>query len=124
MLWSLRRALTNLVENAIAHGRPPIEIRVGATPEGAEVAVVDRGPGAAEEAIEGMKEPFRRGPTSGRVAGSGLGLAIVDRIARMHGGQLMLRNRDQGGLEAKLLLPGPESAPRDPFSGARAPDVR
>jgi two-component system osmolarity sensor histidine kinase EnvZ len=105
---AVRRALANLIENALSHGRPPVRIEITWAGDMVEIAVRDNGPGAPEESLDLMKTPFRRGLNSGRVAGSGLGLAIVDRIATMHGGALHLRNHPEGGLEARLTLPGPE----------------
>jgi two-component system osmolarity sensor histidine kinase EnvZ len=54
-----------------------------------------------------LKQPFTRLETARSDAGgSGLGLAIVDRVARMHGGSLVLAPREGGGLVARVVLPG------------------
>jgi two-component system, OmpR family, osmolarity sensor histidine kinase EnvZ len=101
---ALRRALTNLIENARAHGMSPFEVNVRAVNGGAEIVVADRGLGVAEDILQTIKTPFRRGDNASRVSGSGLGLAIVERIALLHGGALELRNRTGGGFEAVLRL--------------------
>jgi signal transduction histidine kinase len=69
--------------------------------------VLDPGPGIAENELERVFEPFYRIEASrGRgTGGSGLGLGIARIIARAHGGDLVLRNRPRGGLEAVLTLP-------------------
>ena len=69
--------------------------------------VLDQGPGIAEAQLEQVFEPFFRIEASrGRATGgSGLGLGIARNIARAHGGDVLLHNRPQGGLEAVLTLP-------------------
>jgi two-component system osmolarity sensor histidine kinase EnvZ len=49
-----------------------------------------------------MLQPFTRLNEARSTAGSGLGLAIVDRIAKLHGGSVLLLARDGGGLEARV----------------------
>ncbi len=69
--------------------------------------MLDRGPGIPAEDIERAFEPFVRGEgsRSRETGGTGLGLGIARNIARGHGGELSLRNRSEGGLEATLSLP-------------------
>jgi two-component system osmolarity sensor histidine kinase EnvZ len=108
---ALRRAVTNLIENALRHGGAgagniPIELRLAATAGEIDVAVLDRGPGIAPAEAERLKQPFTRGETARTGAGgAGLGLAIVDRIAKSHGGRLELLPREGGGLAAHIRLP-------------------
>ena len=64
----------------------------------------DRGAGLPAEQLQRVLEPFQRGSASQDQPGAGLGLAIVARVASMHGGTLVLRNRDGGGLSAELRL--------------------
>ena len=102
---NMRRALTNLIENAIKYGQAPIEIRTGKQNEFAFVSVRDHGPGIPEADRERLLRPFTRltearsGPS-----GAGLGLAIVDRIAKLHGGEVVLTTPEGGGLEARIYV--------------------
>ena len=103
---ALRRAVRNLVENAVKYAGTA-EISVEKAASGARIAVRDRGPGMAEGDLETAVQPFVRleGSRNRDTGGSGLGLAIVKRVAERHGGTLVLRNRDGGGLEAAIQLP-------------------
>ena len=103
---ALRRCLTNILDNAIRYGkRATICAEDGA--ERIAIRILDEGPGIPEEDIEKAFEPFFRGETSRSRAtgGTGLGLGIARNIARAHGGDLSLRNRPEGGIEAMLTLP-------------------
>ena len=103
---ALRRCLTNLVENAIRYGgRATIELED--TAKQVVVRIVDDGPGMPDEELERAFEPFYRGERSRsrETGGTGLGLGIARNIARAHGGELVLKNRPGGGLEAHLSLP-------------------
>jgi two-component system osmolarity sensor histidine kinase EnvZ len=102
---ALRRAIGNLIDNALRHAGEPVE--VAARREGADVVieVLDRGPGIPAGEAERLKRPFTRLDASrGGRGGAGLGLAIVDRVARAHGGRLELASRPGGGLAARLVL--------------------
>jgi len=103
---AIRRALTNLIENAVKYGgRAEVSLRVGK--ERAILAVSDPGPGIPEDRIEEMLNPFTRMEQSRSrdTGGTGLGLAIVRAIASAEGGHLRLSNRPEGGLLAELSLP-------------------
>lgn len=91
--------LRNLLENACRYGPADgvVELRLE---EGA-VSVLDRGSGIAPEWLERVRERFFR-PPGQEQPGSGLGLSIVERIAELHGLRLVLKNRPDGGLEARL----------------------
>jgi two-component system osmolarity sensor histidine kinase EnvZ len=102
---SIRRAVDNLIENALRYGGPEVLIDSRLLQESARVSVLDRGPGISAKEIETLKKPFARGSNSAGIAGSGLGLAIVERIVRAHGGYFALLPRDGGGLEARIDLP-------------------
>jgi signal transduction histidine kinase len=103
---AVKRAVTNLIENALKYGR---EARVStrSAREGAVVSVEDRGPGIPPSQLEAVFEPFHRGGASGSADGRGvgLGLSIAQAIAEDHGGEVRLSNREEGGLRAELLLP-------------------
>jgi signal transduction histidine kinase len=102
----LRRCLTNLVDNAIRYGGHAT-VKVEDAADRLTIRVLDDGPGIPEEELEQAFEPFFRGETSRsrETGGTGLGLGIARNIARAHGGDLVLRNRTEGGLEAILTLP-------------------
>ena len=80
----LRRAVRNLLDNAMRHGARPVQVTVRSSPAGATVRVRDAGPAIAEP--EKIFEPFYRGRGEG--TGAGLGLSIVRQIARLHGGEV------------------------------------
>jgi two-component system osmolarity sensor histidine kinase EnvZ len=102
---AVRRAVANLINNALRHGGAPIEVQAARDGAAAIVEVLDRGPGIPEAEIERLKQPFTRlDEARGAEGGAGLGLAIVDRIARTHRGSLEFRPREGGGLVARLLL--------------------
>ena len=104
----VRRAIVNLVENAVRHGRPPVTLATGSD---GTWAWVDAGDGIAAADVEALKQPFRRAGTARSGApGAGLGLAVVERIARLHGGELQLLPSSPHGLRARLRLP--RSTPR------------
>ena len=104
---ALRRALTNLIDNALRYaGREhPIDLAVDRNGGFVHLRVLDRGPGIPTDQVERLKRPFTRLEAARTDArGSGLGLAIVERIARAHGGRLELKPREGGGLAAELLI--------------------
>lgn len=103
---ALHRVVTNLVENAWRHGRPPVVLATGSDGQGAWLEVRDAGDGIDPAQAELLKQPFRRaeGARAGP-AGSGLGLAIAERIVRQHGGRLELSRAAGGGLCARVVLP-------------------
>jgi signal transduction histidine kinase len=102
----LRRALRNLIANAVRYGE---QAQVSLLREGREavVRIEDAGPGIPQGDLSRMMEPFTRGEASRNrsTGGAGLGLAIARAIAVQHGGRLVLANRPEGGLRAELRLP-------------------
>ncbi|BAK65997.1 two-component system sensor histidine kinase [Sphingobium sp. SYK-6] len=103
---AIRRALTNLIENAVKYGaRAHVSVHVERGR--AVLAVTDEGPGIPEERIQEMLQPFTRMEESRSrdTGGTGLGLAIVRAVASAEGGRLNLTNRPEGGLRAELILP-------------------
>jgi two-component system osmolarity sensor histidine kinase EnvZ len=104
---ALRRMIVNLIDNALRYGKRDVLVATGTEGPDAVIEVRDRGPGIPVTEIERLKQPFTRLETARSDAGgSGLGLAIVDRVARMHGGSLVLSPREGGGLVARVVLPG------------------
>jgi two-component system osmolarity sensor histidine kinase EnvZ len=101
----VRRAIGNLIDNALRYAGEPIEVAGFREGGFAVVEVRDRGPGIPAGDAERLKRPFTRLDRSrGAHGGSGLGLAIVERLARAHGGALELLPREGGGLVARLTL--------------------
>lgn len=102
---ALKRALTNLVDNALHYGGSATLILEDAA-DAVTIAVEDDGPGIPEDALKKVLEPFVR-LNSARprdTIGFGLGLPIVARIVAAEGGELKLGNRADGGLRAAIRL--------------------
>jgi two-component system osmolarity sensor histidine kinase EnvZ len=102
---AIQRLLTNLIDNALRHGGPGVEIETAAENGRVRLSVLDRGPGIPAAETERMLQPFTRLNQARSTSGSGLGLAIVDRIARLHHGSVNLLAREGGGLEARVEFP-------------------
>lgn len=100
-----KRALANLVENALRHGAAPVRLRVRDAGREVTVEIADSGPGVSPDARSRALAPFvQLDPARGR-GGSGLGLAIAQRFAQASGGHLDLDQAPEGGLLARLVLP-------------------
>jgi hypothetical protein len=104
---ALKRALANLVSNALAYGGAVRGVLL--PPQGGVVrlAIEDQGPGVPETELEAVFQPFHRLEASRNreTGGAGLGLPIARNILRAHGGDVVLRNRAEGGLAALVTLP-------------------
>jgi signal transduction histidine kinase len=102
----LRRALRNLIENAVRHGGGA-SVSVQAAGDKVAIEVTDDGPGIPEAELTNVLEPFVRleGSRNRGTGGSGLGLTLARSAAQAHGGSLELVNRPEGGLLARILLP-------------------
>ena len=103
----LERALGNLLSNAIKYSAEgaSVELSVRAIDGQAECLVRDHGPGVPEAELDSLFRPFFRGSNAARAEGHGLGLAIAQRVAKAHGGEILARNGEGGGLEVRLRLP-------------------
>ena len=104
---ALRRAVNNLVDNALryAGSDQPVELALSAAGDELLIEVSDRGPGIPPQDVERIKRPFARlDAARSNAVGAGLGLAIVERIARSHNGRLELLARAGGGLCARLAV--------------------
>ena len=104
---AVKRVVGNLLANALRYSDGDIEVHSGYDRKRKMVfcAVLDSGPGIAEEEIERLFQPFTQGDIARGGEGSGLGLAIIKRIVDMHHGDVTLKNRVQGGLAATIYLP-------------------
>jgi signal transduction histidine kinase len=102
---TLKRALTNLVDNAVKYGGDAT-IAIHETPGGIEITIDDTGPGIPEGELTHVFEPLYRieNSRSRETGGVGLGLAIALSIIRAHGGQIILSNRPEGGLRALVAF--------------------
>jgi two-component system osmolarity sensor histidine kinase EnvZ len=103
---ALKRCLSNLVDNALKHGRR-VTVTLSHGERWIEIAVEDDGPGIPEEKREEAFRPFHRLDEGRNLqkGGSGLGLAIARDIARAHGGNIVLDKSALGGLKAAIRLP-------------------
>jgi len=104
---AMKRALANLVGNALAYGGAA-RATLSRAPGEVLLLIEDDGPGIPEDQLEQVFEPFRRLEASRNreTGGTGLGLTIARSIIRAHGGDVRLQNRVGGGLRAELRLPG------------------
>jgi signal transduction histidine kinase len=103
---SLKRAVRNLVENAVIHGKSA-DVYLNGPPGEVCITIEDQGPGISSVDISRVFMPFvrldeSRGQETG---GIGLGLAIARSIVRGHGGDIRIGNRAEGGLRATIRLP-------------------
>lgn len=102
---AMSRLLTNLLDNAFHYGGGDVTVRNAMSDNSILLSVLDHGPGLPAAEAERLLRPFERLDTArGREGGSGLGLAIAARIAQLHGGELRLLSRAEGGLEARILI--------------------
>jgi signal transduction histidine kinase len=104
---SLKRALTNLIANALKYGDAARVNLSLSQPKFVQINIEDNGPGIAPQDADIVFEPFRRLETSRNreTGGSGLGLAIARNIIRAHGGDITLGNLANKGLRATVTLP-------------------
>ena len=101
----LKRALANLLDNAVKYGAGEIKIILKQDADHVLLSVEDNGTGIPVAQRDYAKRPFiRLQEARSDSSGAGLGLAIVERVAKMHGGELRLADSEMGGLLATLVL--------------------
>jgi two-component system, OmpR family, osmolarity sensor histidine kinase EnvZ len=102
----LDRLMTNLVDNALEHGAPPVEIETGRDERHWFISVRDHGSGIPDDRIAAAMKPFvRLDAARGGEGHCGLGLAIVTRLALDRGGRCDVHNHPDGGLRVRIALP-------------------
>src|ERR1700744_3042046 len=107
----LRLVIDNAIANAVKHGSATeIQLNVGSSGEGVEIAIDDDGTGVPEEERSAVFQRFPRGSTASR-SGSGLGLALVAQQAELHGGKATLHASPLGGTRLLLRLAGDGRGP-------------
>jgi len=103
---SLKRAVQNLIDNAVKYGK---SARVSVVHKNNRITIYidDDGPGIPNGKMEEVTKPFVRLETSRskQTGGTGLGLSIAETIIQASGGRLELHNRKEGGLRASIILP-------------------
>ena len=99
---SLKRALTNLIDNALKYGRRA-EVALETNAQTATIIIEDKGNDLTASDIEALLAPFRRGSNTGSSDGFGLGLTIATTVAEQHGGTLSFEAGEQG-LRARLQI--------------------
>jgi signal transduction histidine kinase len=127
----LERLTHNLLDNAIRYNLPEhgeISVTTGTLDGTAHLTVDNTGPPVPPYELPSLFEPFRRLPTSERLAdattttsasrGAGLGLSIVRSVAHAHGGDVHATPRQDGGLTVRVRLP---AAPKQPISNSARP---
>jgi signal transduction histidine kinase len=103
----MRRAVSNLIENALHYGDRAAVTLSGQAGGGVLLTVADRGPGIPPEQFREVLQPFSRldEARARNTGGLGMGLAIVATAVEREGGELALANRPDGGLIASITLP-------------------
>ncbi|MCG7521089.1 HAMP domain-containing sensor histidine kinase [Ruegeria sp. Ofav3-42] len=99
---SLKRALTNLIDNALKYGRHA-EVQLETDASTATITVEDKGTDLSVSDIENLMAPFQRGSNTGSSDGYGLGLTIAATVAEQHGGEMSFEAGDRG-LRARLQI--------------------
>jgi signal transduction histidine kinase len=99
---AIKRVLTNLIDNAVKYGKHAF-VSIEENPTWIVVTILDKGNGIPESQLEAVFEPYTR--LANDKDGHGLGLGICRSILHGLGGDLVLQNSEQGGLEVKIYIP-------------------
>jgi len=103
---ALRRALSNLVNNAIKYGQKA-DVICRQDDNSIRITILDNGPGIPKDRREDVFKPFQRLEQSRNrdTGGTGLGMTVARNVIRAHGGDIKLSNRSSGGLQLDVVLP-------------------
>jgi two-component system sensor histidine kinase KdpD len=103
----LRRALSNLIDNAIKFGPEgsPISVCARREAEVFSVSVTDRGPGVDRDERDRIFDKFSRGRRSTTTSGAGLGLSIARSLVELHGGSIRYEDPSEGGATFVVTVP-------------------
>jgi signal transduction histidine kinase len=104
-LAAFDRVVSNLLQNALRYGQPPIAVRATQNDRHFRLTVEDRGPGVSAEFVPDLFERFTRSPEAHGPGGTGLGLAIARSYAHAHRGDLLYEPADPQGASFQLVLP-------------------
>ncbi|MEZ8026059.1 ATP-binding protein [Enterovibrio norvegicus] len=99
---AFKRCLTNLIDNSVKYG-DEVTVYVQDSEKSLDITLIDNGPGIPEEHLKKVFDPYFRLHTD--VHGTGLGLGIAKNIIRAHGGEIILSNRQSGGLQIDIAFP-------------------
>jgi signal transduction histidine kinase len=102
---AVERVMSNLVANALRHGRPPIVVSAEQVDRHLRLTVEDHGRGVPADVRPRLFDQFTRSAESAGTPGSGLGLAIARSYAQAHGGDLLFDPGFAGGARFQLVLP-------------------
>ncbi len=108
-------AISNLVDNAIKHGRDRGIVKIDSNVNGSQAVLVvsDDGPGVPAAESELIFRRFYRSETSRCTPGNGLGLSLVAAVARLHGARIVL-SHNSPGLRVELRFPQSTLANQEP----------
>ena len=103
----LRRALTNILVNALKHNTPDTEVTVTVScGDGARLTILDNGSGMTAEELDGLFKRYYRGTsTDVKAEGTGLGMAIARQIVEAHGGEINAESSAGNGTTISIRLP-------------------
>ncbi|MDI9818833.1 MULTISPECIES: two-component system sensor histidine kinase CpxA [unclassified Legionella] len=105
------RAIENIIRNAVRYSAPNPKVNVylhfNDNHSQVWIDIEDNGPGVPEEQLQKIFNPFYRVDTSRekRTGGYGLGLSIAQQAIKLHHGDILARNREEGGLLVRISLP-------------------
>ena len=100
---ALKRAIANLIDNALKYGRRAI-VSISGNETYAEVSVLDNGQDISVQELEKLTQPFQRGLNASHTLGSGIGLAVAHNIAEQHGGTLSFARTEEGITATMTIL--------------------